>query len=156
MKLTSCLVNPRACHETELVISPTAQPKRVAVVGAGPAGLACATTAADRGHDVTLFDAGEEIGGQLLMAKQVPGKEEFNETLRYFRVLLEELGVDVQLGSWVSAEDLLAPADQGGGFDAVVLATEWPEFRLIDPEGLRRVMRGDLVVDGRNCLPQAV
>ena len=123
LKLTSCLVNPRACHETELVITPATEPKRVAVVGAGPAGLACATTAADRGHDVTLFDAGDEIGGQLLMAKQVPGKEEFNETLRYFRVLLDELDVDVRLGELVTAEQLLAPAEQGGGFDAVVLAT---------------------------------
>ena len=123
LKLTSCLVNPRACHETELVITPAPQRKRVAVVGAGPAGLACATTAADRGHDVTLFDAGDEIGGQLLMAKQVPGKEEFNETLRYFRVLLDELDVDVRLGELVTAEQLLAPAEQGGGFDAVVLAT---------------------------------
>ena len=123
LKLTSCLVNPRACHETELVITPAPKRKRVAVVGAGPAGLACATTAADRGHDVTLFDAGDEIGGQLLMAKKVPGKEEFNETLRYFRVLLEELNVDVRLGQVVSAQELLAPAEQGGGFDAVVLAT---------------------------------
>ena len=123
LQLTSCLVNPRACHETELVISPASAPKRVAVVGAGPAGLACATTAADRGHQVTLFDGAEEIGGQLLMAKQVPGKEEFNETLRYFRVLLDELDVDVQLGTWVTPEQLLAPAADGGGFDAVVLAT---------------------------------
>ena len=83
-KITSCLVNPRACHETELVIRPAAQRKRIAVVGAGPAGLSCAVTAAERGHDVTLFEADTQIGGQFNIAKKVPGKEEFNETLRYF------------------------------------------------------------------------
>ena len=84
-KLASCLVNPRACHETELVIRPAAARKRVAVVGAGPAGLACATTLAERGHEVDLFDAAAEIGGQFNMAKRIPGKEEFHETIRYFR-----------------------------------------------------------------------
>ena len=83
-KLTSCLVNPRACHETELVIEKTSAPKKIAVVGAGPAGMACATTAAERGHQVTLFDAAERIGGQFNIARQIPGKEDFNETLRYF------------------------------------------------------------------------
>ncbi|CBS90621.1 2,4-dienoyl-CoA reductase (plasmid) [Azospirillum lipoferum 4B] len=117
-KTASCLVNPRACHETELVIVPAVTRKRVAVVGAGPAGLACATTAAERGHEVHLFDAADEIGGQFNMAKLIPGKEEFHETLRYFRNRLAETGVALHLGRRVSADDLT-----GAGFDAVVLAT---------------------------------
>jgi 2,4-dienoyl-CoA reductase (NADPH2) len=117
-KITSCLVNPRACHETELVIEPTQAPKRIAVVGAGPAGLSFAVTAAQRGHAVTLFDAGREIGGQLNIAKKVPGKEEFHEMLRYFRRQLELHNVAVKLGERVGADALAA-----GGFDEVVLAT---------------------------------
>ncbi|WP_406089719.1 FAD-dependent oxidoreductase [Streptomyces sp. NBC_01013] len=115
-KVTSCLVNPRACHETELTLSPTRTRKRVAVVGAGPAGLSCAVTAAERGHEVTLFDAAEEIGGQLDVARRVPGKEEFNETLRYFRTRLEEEKVELRLGAPVGAGEL-------DGFDEIVLAT---------------------------------
>ncbi|MGV9253568.1 FAD-dependent oxidoreductase [Streptomyces sp. NPDC003697] len=115
-RLTSCLVNPRACHETELVLSPTRRRKRVAVVGAGPAGLACAVSAAERGHDVTLFDAASEIGGQLNVARKVPGKQEFDETLRYFRHQLGEHGVDVRLDTHVTADDL-------GGYEEVVVAT---------------------------------
>ncbi|KAF1724681.1 NADPH-dependent 2,4-dienoyl-CoA reductase [Pseudoxanthomonas japonensis] len=115
-KLASCLVNPRACHETDLFYKKTFTPKTIAVVGAGPAGLACATVAAERGHRVTLFDAADEIGGQFNYAKRIPGKEEFHETLRYFRHRLEETRVDVKLSSPVTAADL-------AGFDEVVLAT---------------------------------
>ncbi|MEW1825492.1 NADPH-dependent 2,4-dienoyl-CoA reductase [Streptomyces sp. NPDC088196] len=115
-KITSCLVNPRACHETELVLAPTRLRKRVAVVGAGPAGLACAVSAAERGHEVTLFDAASEIGGQLNVARQVPGKQEFDETLRYFRTRIAEHEVDVRLNTPVAAGDLDA-------YDEVVVAT---------------------------------
>lgn len=117
-KLTSCLVNPRACHETELVIAKAATRKKIAVVGAGPAGLACATTAAERGHDVTLFDAADRIGGQFNLAKRIPGKEDFNETLRYFRRRIETSGVMLKLEHRVDADAL-----RSGGFDHVVLAT---------------------------------
>ncbi|ALC26132.1 NADPH-dependent 2,4-dienoyl-CoA reductase [Streptomyces sp. CFMR 7] len=116
LQITSCLVNPRACHETELVLSPTRTRKRVAVVGAGPAGLACSVTAAERGHAVTLFDTADEIGGQLNVARRVPGKEEFDETLRYFRTRLAELDVEVRLSTRADAGTL-------DGFDEVVLAT---------------------------------
>lgn len=115
-KKASCLVNPRACAETELNYTKTTAPKRVAVVGAGPAGLACATVAAERGHRVTLFDAADEIGGQFNLAKRIPGKEEFHETLRYFRHRIEDTGVELRLSS-------VADADTLKGFDAVVLAT---------------------------------
>jgi 2,4-dienoyl-CoA reductase (NADPH2) len=112
----SCLVNPRACHETELKIEPTAQRKRVAVVGAGPAGLACATTLAERGHEVTLIDQAGAIGGQFNYAKRIPGKEEFHETLRYYRHRLEELCVQVQLNRRAEASMLR-------DYDEVVVAT---------------------------------
>ena len=116
-KRASCLVNPLACYETELTIEPTTTPKRIGVVGAGPAGLAFSTTAASRGHQVTLFDSAAEIGGQFNMAKKIPGKEEFNETLRYFTHQLEENGVELRLNTEVRAEALI------GNFDAIVLAT---------------------------------
>lgn len=117
-KLTSCLVNPRACHELQLVIQPSETQKSIAVVGAGPAGLAAAVTAASRGHKVTLFDAAGEIGGQFNIAKQIPGKEEFYETLRYFKKQLELHKVTVNLNTRVDAQML-----NEGGFDEVLLAT---------------------------------
>ena len=117
-KITSCLVNPRACHETILVSQPLSKKERVAVIGAGPAGLAFATEAAQRGLEVTLFDAAKEIGGQFNVAKQVPGKEEFYETLRYFGERLKQTGVTVQMGRKVSAAELVQL-----GFKQVVLAT---------------------------------
>jgi 2,4-dienoyl-CoA reductase (NADPH2) len=114
----SCLVNPRACHETELVYAKARAPKKVAVVGAGPAGLSAATVAAECGHDVTLFDSADSIGGQFKIAMQIPGKEEFSETIRYFRRKLELTGVKLVLGQRVTREQLLA-----GGFDDVIVAT---------------------------------
>ncbi|SFH91339.1 FAD-dependent oxidoreductase [Modicisalibacter xianhensis] len=115
-KLTSCLVNPRACHETELNIEAATTPKAVAVVGGGPAGLACAVTAASRGHRVVLFERDDELGGQFNYARRIPGKEEFDETLRYYRVMLDRHGVEVRVNT---------PADVAAlsGFDEVVLAT---------------------------------
>ncbi|MFD9725305.1 FAD-dependent oxidoreductase [Streptomyces sp. NPDC059072] len=128
-KITSCLVNPRACHETELVLSPTKLKKRVAVVGAGPAGLACAVSAAGRGHAVTLFEASGHIGGQLDIARRVPGKEEFEETIRYFGTQLAESGVEVRLNTRADVETLQ-------GYDEVVVATgvtpRTPEIEGVD------------------------
>ena len=117
-KVASCLVNPRACHETELNYNPTSTKKKIAVIGSGPAGLAAATIAAERGHFVTLFDAASEIGGQFNMAKQIPGKEEFYETIRYFQKQLDLHKVEVKLNTKVSVEDL-----EKSDFDEIVLAT---------------------------------
>ncbi|MEU4586205.1 NADPH-dependent 2,4-dienoyl-CoA reductase [Kitasatospora aureofaciens] len=118
LQITSCLVNPRACHETELVLAPTKLRKSIGVVGAGPAGLSFAVSAAERGHAVTLYDAAESVGGQLNIARRIPGKEEFNETLRYFRTRLAELDVTLRLGALVTAGQL---AEEG--HDEIVLAT---------------------------------
>ncbi len=117
-KLASCLVNPRACHETELNYRPATRKKRIAVVGAGPAGLAAAIVLAERGHEAHLFDSADEIGGQFNMAKRIPGKEEFHETLRYFRKKIEHTGVKLHLKTRVSADALIA-----GQYDEIVLAT---------------------------------
>ncbi len=150
-KTASCLVNPRACHETVLKIEATAVPRRFAVVGAGPAGLAAACTLAERGHAVVLFDAADAIGGQFDMARRIPGKEEFDETLRHFRHRLADAGVDVRLGRQVAAGDLAA-----AGFDAVIVATgvvpravDWPGSD--DPRVLSYVdvLRGNHAVGAR-------
>jgi 2,4-dienoyl-CoA reductase (NADPH2) len=129
-KLTSCLVNPRACRETELIVAPTTTPRRLAVVGAGPAGLAYATTAAERGHKVTLYDAGPQIGGQFNLAKQIPGKEEFYETLRYFNRMIDKLGIELKLNTRVNAATL-----QAAGYDEIIVATGI-EPRTPDIEGI--------------------
>ncbi len=117
-RTASCLVNPRACHETELNFVPTKRRRRFAVVGAGPAGLTAASVLAERGHEVDLYDGADEIGGQLNMAKQIPGKEEFHEMLRYFRFRVRSTGVQLKLGRRVDAQTLAA-----AGYDEVVVAT---------------------------------
>ena len=149
-KRASCLVNPRACHESELVIKPTVKRKTVCVVGAGPAGLAAATTAAERGHEVTLIDSAHEIGGQFNMAKQVPGKEEFNETLRYFRKRLEITGVNVKLSTRIN------DASELKSFDRVLLATgvtpRKPKINGVEHEKVLSyvdVLRGNANVGGK-------
>mgnify|MGYP002619881906 CR=1 FL=1 len=133
-KRASCLVNPRACYETELNFEPAAAPKKLAVVGAGPAGLAFSVYAAQRGHQVTLFDKSHQIGGQFNYAKQIPGKEEFYETLRYFGRMLELHHIELRLNSEQSVESL-----QQGGFDEVILATGIVP-RPVDIEGIDHPM----------------
>jgi len=115
-KLSSCLVNPRACSETELVIEPATQVKSIAVVGAGPAGLSAAMTAAERGHKVTLIDRADEIGGQLNMAKQVPGKEEFRGLVDWYRTMVTKMGINVRLNTEATVDSLT-------GYDDVIIAT---------------------------------
>jgi len=148
----SCLLNPRACRETDLNYLPVDQPRSLAVVGAGPAGLACASVAAQRGHRVTLFEAASEIGGQFNMAKRIPGKEEFHETIRYYRRQLELYGVELRLGVEADVETLK-------GFQAVVLATgvtpRTPTIDGIDnPKVLSYidVLRGNAPVGARVAL----
>ncbi|MBL8018401.1 MAG: NADPH-dependent 2,4-dienoyl-CoA reductase [Leptospirales bacterium] len=124
----SCLVNPRACNETELNYVPTTRKKKIAVIGAGPGGLSAATVAAQRGHEVTLFDAANEIGGQINIARQIPGKLEFNETLRYFRRQLEIHKVNQKLGKRITSDEILSQK-----FDEVILATGITPRRLTIP-----------------------
>ncbi|TGN18223.1 NADPH-dependent 2,4-dienoyl-CoA reductase [Leptospira idonii] len=145
-KTASCLVNPRACHETELVISPTAKKKKIAVVGAGPGGMSCASTLAERGHEVYLYDAAKEIGGQLNIARRIPGKEEFKETIRYFSNKLNQMGVKLFLEKKVTADDLIAES-----FDEIVLATgvtpRKPEIPGIESANVMNYV--DLVLHGK-------
>src|SRR6056297_2147731 len=115
-KISSCLVNPRACYETELTVTPTERPKSIGIVGAGPAGLSAAMTAAERGHNVTLFDRDSKLGGQLNMAREVPGKEEFHGLVDWFTTMVDDLGITLKLGAKVGADDL-------DGFDEVIIAT---------------------------------
>jgi 2,4-dienoyl-CoA reductase (NADPH2) len=150
-RLASCLVNPRAVHETELILSPTRSPKRVAVVGAGPAGLALATTAARRGHHVRLFEAASEIGGQFRLARRIPGKAEFAETLRYFRRQIELLGVELHLDHPVEAADL-----RDAGYDEIVIATgvrprelDFPGARRANVHSYADVVAGNAQVGAR-------
>ncbi|MCB1671334.1 MAG: NADPH-dependent 2,4-dienoyl-CoA reductase [Gammaproteobacteria bacterium] len=150
-RLTSCLVNPRACHETELEIAPAQLPRKLAVVGAGPAGLAAAVTAARRGHRVTLLEADSQVGGQFNLARRIPGKEEFQETIRYFTRQLQLLGIELRLGKAITAEDL-----NNGEFDQVILATgivpRKPDIDGIDHPcvaGYVEVIRGEVQIGRR-------
>ncbi|RFU86181.1 NADPH-dependent 2,4-dienoyl-CoA reductase [Streptomyces triticagri] len=152
-RITSCLVNPRACHETELVLVPVQETrlrKAVAVVGAGPAGLSFAVSAAERGHRVTLFDAAGEIGGQLNVARRVPGKQEFDETVRYFRTQLELRGVDVRLNTRVTTDEFLDGSL--GRFDEFVIATgvtpRIPDIPVVGEGGPRVLSYLDVLRDG--------
>jgi 2,4-dienoyl-CoA reductase (NADPH2) len=149
-KIASCLVNPRACHETEIVIAPAAAKKRIAVVGAGPAGLAAATTLAERGHAVTLFEGSDRIGGQLALACIVPGKGEFHETLRYFERRLEDTGVEVKLST---------PANEAvlSSFDEIVLAAGvLPRRGVIPGEDHESVVSYADILSGRRTAGEKV
>lgn len=117
LKISSCLVNPRACHETELKYLPTQNPKNIAVVGAGPAGMAYAHIAAMRGHQVTLYEASDKIGGQFNLAKVIPGKEEYSETIRYYEVMLNKFKVNIQFNRKVNASELIEQ-----NYDHIILA----------------------------------
>jgi 2,4-dienoyl-CoA reductase (NADPH2) len=149
-KIASCLVNPRACFETDLKYLPTTQPKKLAVIGSGPAGMEFATTAARRGHDVTLFDSANEIGGQFNLAKNIPGKEEFHQTIRYFKKQIELTGVKLILNKRVAADDLKA-------FDEVILATGIiPRAINIEGAELKKVVNYIDIIKGNHVAGKRV
>ena len=149
-KTSSCLVNPRACEETRIIIAPTQATKTIAIVGAGPAGLACAVTAAERGHKVTLYDAASKIGGQFNIAKRIPGKEEFSETLRYFKVRLKELNVEVKLNTSITTQELKQMQ-----VDELVLATGVSPRQLSLPgHNHAKVLNYLEVIKGTNVGPK--
>ena len=149
-KTSSCLVNPRACEETRIIIAPTQAIKTIAIVGAGPAGLACAVTAAERGHKVTLYDAASKIGGQFNIAKRIPGKEEFSETLRYFNVRLKELNVEVKLNTSITTQELKQMQ-----VDELVLATGVSPRQLSLPgHNHAKVLNYLEVIKGTNVGPK--
>jgi 2,4-dienoyl-CoA reductase (NADPH2) len=148
----SCLVNARACRETEIAIRPADALKRIAVVGAGPAGLAFATIAAERGHAVTLFDSADSIGGQFNLARKIPGKEEFDETLRYFGRMIELHGVDLRLSTRVTADELAS-----AGYDEVIVATGiTPRSPNVEGIGHAKVVSYVDVITGRAAVAQKV
>jgi 2,4-dienoyl-CoA reductase (NADPH2) len=149
-KRASCLVNPRACYETELNYKPTTTAKKLAVVGAGPAGLAAAVTAAQRGHQVELFEAESEIGGQFNLAKKIPGKEEFYETLRYFKKMIAIHKINLHLNHKVNAKELI-----NQNFDEVIMATgvkpRIPNFPGVDHKKVvsyQRLLKDELILGG--------
>jgi 2,4-dienoyl-CoA reductase (NADPH2) len=151
-RVAACLVNPRACREIEFDVAPAARPKRIAVVGSGPAGLASAMECARRGHRVTLFEARAELGGQLNLARRIPGKQEFNELLRYFQRQLQLLSVDVRLQSSATADSL-----RSGGFQAVIVATGIvPRTPALEGVGHARVLSYIDVIDGRAAVGNRV
>ncbi|QSX28461.1 NADPH-dependent 2,4-dienoyl-CoA reductase [Shewanella cyperi] len=154
LKRATCLVNPRACYETELNLSKTSVPKRIAVMGAGPAGLAFSVSAAARGHKVVLFEAASEVGGQFNLARRIPGKEEFNETIRYFLTQLKETGVELRLNTRLEADTLKAEA-----FDEIVIAAgvvprkvNLPGFDSPKVVTYQQVLRGEVPVGERVAL----
>ncbi|NQV85727.1 MAG: FAD-dependent oxidoreductase, partial [Woeseiaceae bacterium] len=151
-KISSCLVNPRACHETELNYRATTDVRKFAVVGSGPAGISAALVLAERGHSVDLFEAADEIGGQLNMAKVIPGKEEFHDMLKYFNRQIELLGVRVHLGVRVAADDLIA-----GNYDGVIIATGVvPRDPKIEGQDHPKVLSYIDVLRGRVAVGQRV
>jgi len=151
-QLTSCLVNARACRETEITVLPAEPGRRIAVVGAGPAGLAFATIAAGRGHKVTIYDAANEIGGQFNLARKIPGKEEFDETVRYFGRMIEVHGIGLKLGMRVDADTLAA-----SGFDEIVVATGiTPRVPVLEGIDRANVVSYVDVINGKAAVGQRV
>lgn len=149
-KIASCLVNPRACFETKIIYQPLDRAKKLAVVGSGPAGMEFATTAARRGHDVTLFDSANEIGGQFNLAKNIPGKEEFHQTIRYFKKQIELTGVKLVLNKRIAAEDLQS-------FDEVILATGIiPREIKIEGADLKKVVNYIDIIKGNHVAGKRV